>query len=63
MQNEDGSRRIRTNYELEKKLIENADIFRFITNRRIAWPGHVMRMNDKRTPKIILEWKTYRYED
>jgi len=26
-------------------------------NRRIAWLGHVMRMDDKRTPKRILEWK------
>jgi hypothetical protein len=23
----------------------------------IAWLGHVMRMDDKRTPKRILEWK------
>ena len=23
----------------------------------IAWLGHVMRMEDKRTPKRILEWK------
>ena len=56
VQNEDGSRRIRTNYELNK-LIENADIVRFIKSRRIAWLGHVMRMDDKRTPKRILEWK------
>jgi hypothetical protein len=44
------------NYELNK-LIENADILRFIKSRRIAWLGHVMRMDDKRTPKRILEWK------
>ena len=25
--------------------------------RRIAWLDHVMRMDDKRTPKRILEWK------
>jgi len=24
---------------------------------RIAWLGHVMRMDDKRTPKRILQWK------
>jgi hypothetical protein len=41
------------NYE----LIENADIVRFIKSRRIAWLGHVMRMDDKRTPKRILQWK------
>jgi hypothetical protein len=44
------------NYKLNK-LIENADKVRFIKSRRIAWLGHVMRMNDKKTPKKILEWK------
>jgi len=44
------------NYELNE-LIENADIGRFIKSRRIAWLGHVMRMDDKRTPKRILQWK------
>jgi hypothetical protein len=44
------------NYELNK-LIENADIVRFIKSTRIAWLGHVTQMDDKRTPKRILEWK------
>jgi hypothetical protein len=44
------------NYELNEQ-IENADIVRFIKSRRIAWLGHVMRMDDKRTPKRTLEWK------
>jgi hypothetical protein len=56
VQNEDGSWRIRTNYELIE-LIGNADIVRFIKSRRIAWLGHVMRIDDKRTPKRILQWK------
>ena len=56
MQNEDGSWRIRMNYELNK-LIENADIVRFIKSGRIAWLGHVMWMDDNRTPRRILEWK------
>jgi len=43
--NEDGYWRNRMNYELVK-LIANADIVRFIKSRRIAWLGHVMRMND-----------------
>jgi hypothetical protein len=43
-------------YELNE-LIGNADIVRFIKSRRIAWLGHVMRMDDKRTPKRILQWK------
>jgi hypothetical protein len=38
-------------------VIENADIARFIKGRRIAWLGHVMRMDDKRTSKRVLEWK------
>ena len=38
-------------------LMENADIVRFIESRRIAGLGHVMRMDEKRTPKRILEWK------
>jgi hypothetical protein len=56
MQNVDGSWRIRMNYQLNE-LIKNADRVRFIKGRRIAWLGHVMRMDDRRTPKGILEWK------
>jgi hypothetical protein len=52
VQNEDGSWRIRMNYEL-KELIGNADVARFIKSRRIVWLGHVMRMDDKRTLKRI----------
>jgi hypothetical protein len=44
------------NYELNE-LIGNADIVRFIKSRRIAWLGHVMRKDDKRTSKRILQWK------
>jgi hypothetical protein len=33
-------------------------IVRFVKCRRIAWLGHVKWMDDKRTPKRILEWKT-----
>jgi hypothetical protein len=57
VQNEDGSWRIRINYELNE-LIGNADMVRFIKSRRIAWLGHVMRMDDKGTPKRILQWKS-----
>jgi hypothetical protein len=56
VQNEDGAWRIRMNHELNE-LIENANIVRFIKSRRIAWLGHVMRMDEKRTPKGVLEWK------
>jgi hypothetical protein len=43
------------NYELGE-LVKNADIVRFIKSR-MAWLGHVMWMDEKRTPKRILEWK------
>jgi hypothetical protein len=43
------------NYEVNE-LIENADVVRFLKSRR-ALLGHVMRMDDKRTLKRILEWK------
>jgi hypothetical protein len=56
VQNEDGSWRIRMKYELNK-LIGNADVVRFIKSGRIAWLGHVMRVDDKRTPKRISQWK------
>jgi hypothetical protein len=56
VQNEDGSWRIRMNHELNE-LIENADIVRFTKSRRIAWFGHVMRMDEKSKPKRVLEWK------
>jgi hypothetical protein len=44
------------NYEL-KELTGDVDIVGFMKSRRIAWLGHVMRMDDKRTPKRILGWK------
>jgi hypothetical protein len=56
VQNENGSWKIRMNYELNK-LIGNADIVRFIKSGRISWLCHVMRMDDKRTPKRITQWK------
>jgi len=42
---------------MNHELIENADIVRFIKSRRIAWLGHMMRMDENRTPKRVLEWK------
>jgi hypothetical protein len=44
------------NYKLSE-LVKNADIVRFIKSRRMAWLGHMMWMDEKRTPKRILEWK------
>jgi len=56
VQNENGFWRIRKSYDLNE-LIKNADIVRFVRSRRIAWLSHVLRMDDKRTPKNILVWK------
>jgi hypothetical protein len=56
VQNEDGSWRIRMNHKLNE-IIENADIVWFIKSRRIAWPGHVIWMDEKRTHKRVLEWE------
>jgi len=44
------------NYELNH-LIKNTDIVRFLERKTMAWPGHVMRMEGKRIPKRVLEWK------
>jgi hypothetical protein len=44
------------NHELNE-LIGNVNIVRFIKSRRIAWLGHVMRMDEKRIPKRVFEWK------
>jgi hypothetical protein len=56
VQDKDGSWRIRMNHELSK-LIGNADTVRLIKSRRIAWPGHVMWMDEKRIPTGVLKWK------
>ena len=44
------------NYELND-LIIIADIVRFVKSKSMAWLGHVMRMEGKRIPKRVLEWK------
>jgi hypothetical protein len=41
------------NHELNE-LTENADIVRFIKSKRVAWLGHMMQINEKRTPKRLI---------
>ena len=41
----------------ERSNKKNADIVRFVKSKRMAWLGHVMRMEGKRIPKRVLEWK------
>jgi len=55
-QDENGIWRIRKNHELNE-LIGNADIVRFIKSRRMAWLGHVTRMDGGRMPRRIVELK------
>ena len=50
------------NHELSE-LIGNADVVRFIKSRRIAWLGHVMRMDEKRIPKKGIRMETHRQEN
>jgi hypothetical protein len=54
VQDENGIWRIRKNHELNE-LIGNADIVRFIKSGRMAWLGHVMRIDGGRMPRRILE--------
>jgi len=53
---ENGFWRIRKNHELNE-IIGNGDIIRFIKSRRIAYLGHVTRMDGMRMPRRILEWR------
>ena len=39
------------------KLIEGADIVRFIKAQRIKWLGHTQRMSQARPTKKLLDWK------
>jgi hypothetical protein len=48
--------RIRNNAELDR-VINGADIVRFIKAQRITWLGHIQRMDSSRMAEKILEWK------
>jgi len=39
------------------KLIEGADIVRFIKAQRIKWLGHIQRMDQARPTGKLLDWK------
>jgi len=49
-------RRIQNNMEIDK-LIEGADIVRFIKAQRIKWLGHIQRMDQARPTRKVLDWK------
>ena len=46
----------RNNMEIDK-LIEGADIVRFIKAQRIKWLGHIQRMDQARPTRKLLDWK------
>jgi len=54
--NIDNTWRIQNNMEIEK-LIEGADIVRFIKVQRIKWLGHIQRMDQARPTRKLLDWK------
>jgi hypothetical protein len=39
------------------KLMEGADIVRFIKAQRIKWLGHIQRMDRTRPARRLLDWK------
>jgi hypothetical protein len=49
--------RIRNNTELDR-LINGADIVRFIKSQRFKWVGHIQRTDTSKMAKIILERKS-----
>jgi len=48
--------RIRNNMEIDK-LIEGADVVRFIKGQRIKRLGHIQRMDQARPTRKLLNWK------
>jgi hypothetical protein len=54
--NIDNMWRIQNNIEIDK-LIEGADIVRFVKAQRIKWLGRIQRMEQARPNRKLLEWK------
>ena len=48
--------RIRINMEIGK-VIESADIVRFIKAQRIKWLGHIQRIDQAGPARKVLDWK------
>jgi hypothetical protein len=53
---EQGMLRIRTDHEL-RKLYKELDVLADIKKKRLEWTGHVVRMDQGRTVKKIMESK------
>jgi hypothetical protein len=41
------------------KLIEGADMVRFIKAQRIKWLGHIQSMDQARPTRKLLDWKLW----
>jgi len=54
--NIDSTWRTRNKMEIDR-IIEGADIVRFIKAQRIKWLGHVQRMDQARRTRKLLDWK------
>ena len=54
--NIDNTWRIQNNMEIDK-LIEGAELVRFIKAQRIKWLRHIQRMDQARPTRKLLEWK------
>ena len=50
--------RIRNNIEIDK-LIEGADIVRFIEAQIIKWLVHIQRMDQARPTRKLLDWRLW----
>jgi hypothetical protein len=53
-----GEWRLRSNHEIES-ILGHADIVRFVSSKRISWPGHEQRTDDHRIPAKILYGEIY----
>jgi len=53
----DGTRKIKTNYKLDK-LIRHKNIIKYIKTQRLSWFGHLHRMSEERVvKKKVYKWK------
>ena len=53
---ENGSRRIKSNQELDK-IIKHKNIINFARAQRLGWYGHIERMQETRMVKAIHSWE------
>ena len=58
-QNPDRTWRIKTNDELRHRM-KQEDIIRYIKSQILRWATHVMRMENTRTTRKIIEWTPYK---